>query len=115
TTSNNDVLRPYSLNQFQFIPVQGRARIGRIASVGVGAGFSYLFNAKKDERVVVNASRIDDAAFRRIDPLGFADLQLGNSRKGPNLGFRMLFRMQAIEDVLPSPYRSSQLYVNWVF
>lgn len=101
----------YALFQAQLVPVQLRIRLGKLGSIGSGLGFSYLIRGTVDATDLPAPS----SPLDKLEPEWFADIRLGNSRKGLQAGYRYSWHWSGIEDLTGPQYRIGKLYLVYSF
>ena len=114
TTGRSDTI-DYSLMYVRVSPIQIRGRIGRVASLGAGAGIRYLVKASQGGREVVTPEEILVQNYNRLEPQVFADLRIITSQRGLNLGFRFEQNYGQINQIERTPYSQGKVYIHFGF
>jgi hypothetical protein len=101
----------YSVVRTQLVPLQFRLRLGKLGSIGAGAGLSYLLSTREDGQ----EATLYDGPLDRIEPELFLDLRIGNSRKGLQGGYRLATHWSGLDDLTGDRYRLGKLYLVYSF
>ena len=114
STGRSDTLN-HSLMYVRVTPLQLRARIGRIASLGIGGSIKYMATADQGERRVVGPDEILVQNYHRWEPQAFVDLRIITSQRGLNLGARLERNFGQINQLERTPYSQGKVYIHFGF